>query len=1442
VVSSSSFSSVSSSSAISSSSSVGTLACAADECGPKAVIDDAAMVLYLTNDTANFAIDIGDNKNCYENVRYSFNGGPWVDAVTPRVYSKNVYNALRVDWGFGGIYGGGSYDFNTVNIVGMTGVPTYYGCYNMADNARELTEGCLLGYYAMALQDLPPGPGLSPVFFNDPTFVVYTSFIDSVATELTTRTNGHDFPHSGAAGVRLATIDNPLNYSCFVPVGDVGNTPHTVSARPAGDLFEISDPYAAGKTIGQVNYAYQLQKFELTRAELLEFLNTCFKSDPNHEVEILACTDQFGDANTTDTRPGGILRSGSPGNYSYTLTPYTTFTDINIPYDPAEYEKIPAFLPMMLALRLCNWLHNRVTNPNTTYTDDGAYDLTGFSFAPPDEQYSGFCIRETFTTNQETGERTPLITRKPGAKYFIPNADEWFKAAFYKGGSANAGYWQYLFNVDSLPDGSLPTSGACPHTSETDYAYPLSTLDPYTFTPLRFNCAAADCSGITIDVDGILIGADPDGFNGTICFKAFATNDCESAEKCIPVNICPKTPDIINFQTRFLAAVEGQSGTTNMVFSVVRTSSTNKRTTSVNWAVTGHGTNPASANDFVGGVYPSGTLTFPPGQHIQTITIPIQGDSTPELTEEFLITLSNPVAVGVSSAQRYCNGTPVSIQPVLGNYPTAIGQILTDEPVIRFDSDESAPETGSPTGLLQNNFITFTVLKIGAPTISCSVDWAISAHGTDPVSASDFASNSFATGTLTFASGETSKPITVEIQDDLIQEENETFKVVLSNPSGCSLGSPVIAYGTIIDNDDPAKSNFIKHNSLSVIQLPEGDTGLTNFDFEIARVNVTGVMPEISVDWAVTPPTTGWATAPWTDFNNTIGPGIYPSGTLTFAENETSKIITIEVLSNTVADGDRAFALTLSNVVGGALLQPASRLAYIKDDDAPPPPLPVQPACQISPITCGSFDISGAKIVAIYDNDPTGTELCSPMYCFNPSPDGTDTPCDANCLDCRGKCGQNSHSCNRAIFDFALNGRVIGQINLNNAGPPDTGLIPPGGSYGSRISTIYVPQLSPNEIPSDGNYNFSMTCALLQGCHFGIVWLQIYDTKDNLIFCDCVTNDQLIIASLCVGKDSNPPPGCHADSSSSSAVGPVTPVTLFDKSSWAGVVPEPYKTYLDAAADRWMQYVDFDPAAAGAIQAFYASRVPAETWTGIKLEAYEPYYDLDGDNKDVFASCGPTRYADLVTTSASVKFNATKFLLQVNTSWASSDRTDGGPLTAGQWIDILTHELGHALGIGTFWDPYFASAGAVPPINNFLDGASYVNAKNAYNHITGLTRSKVPLEDGGGAGTTSAHWENNYRASTYSGGGGVSYSGLYDELMIGFFDPNDPTFTFKLSRLSVRTLVDFGYVQVAVGEADPQVVTGLPMAASGSQIKHLNCKLPLTPQKDTTICIDNPPY
>jgi alpha-tubulin suppressor-like RCC1 family protein len=299
-------------------------------------------------------------------------------------------------------------------------------------------------------------------------------------------------------------------------------------------------------------------------------------------------------------------------------------------------------------------------------------------------------------------------------------------------------------------------------------------------------------------------------------------------------------------------------------------------------------------------------------------------------------------------------------------------------------------------------------------------------------------------------------------------------------------------------------------------------------------------------------------------------------------------------------------------------------------------------------------------------------------------------------------------------------------------------------------------------------------------------------------------------------------------------------IPLFDKASWASAVPEPYKTYLDAAADRWMAYAAFDQSIATAIKA-----AAGQSWNGIEINQYTAFFNtLNGDDySNVLAACSVSGYWDIIEPGTGIKFNTVSYNLFINTAWATS--TNGaGPLTTAQWIDVLTHELGHALGIGIFWDSSLAADGAVPPVNNFLDGNAYSQAQTAYNSLTGLTRTKIPLEDAGGGGTVSAHWENNNRTASYTGGGGVSYKGFFDELMIGSLNVSDPSFTLKLTPMSLKILVDFGYLQIGAGEGNPQPAIGLPLTTdAGGQIK-LNCgAIPQDPPTCAgTICLGSPPY
>lgn len=177
------------------------------------------------------------------------------------------------------------------------------------------------------------------------------------------------------------------------------------------EMVAVGDPGNAADTngFGAVNEIYRIGLFELTNEQYVEFLNAVAADDPNGLYDTVM---------TTSLR-GGIIRSGAPGSFTYTLKP-------NFGNKPAS-----GFC-WTDGARFCNWLHNGkpVGPQGPATTEDGAYDIS----LPIDQ-----------------------ISRKPGARFFIPSNDEWYKAAYYDpfdpgaDGSGTPDYWFYPTSSDVFP-------------------------------------------------------------------------------------------------------------------------------------------------------------------------------------------------------------------------------------------------------------------------------------------------------------------------------------------------------------------------------------------------------------------------------------------------------------------------------------------------------------------------------------------------------------------------------------------------------------------------------------------------------------------------------------------------------------------------------------------------------------------------------------------------------------------------------------------------------------------------------------------------------------------------------------------------------------------------------------------------------------------------------
>jgi len=209
---------------------------------------------------------------------------------------------------------------------------------------------------------------------------------------------------------------------------------------------------------------------------------------------------------------------------------------------------------------------------------------------------------------------------------------------------------------------------------------------------------------------------------------------------------------------------------------------------------------------------------------------------------------------------------------------------------------------------------TFTVTLSAPSTVPASVQFA-TADGTAKAG-SDYLSTS---GTLTFAPGETSKTIAVSVVGDTMQEDNETFLVLLSKPTGGATISTNAGVGTILDDDGPPAL------AINDVSQPEGNSGTTNMTFTVTLTAPSG--KPVSVDYATAD---GTATA-GSDYTST-------SGTLSFAPGQTSKTINVPIIGDTIVEPNETFLVQLSNAVGAPIVRNQGTGTILNDDQTPPPP------------------------------------------------------------------------------------------------------------------------------------------------------------------------------------------------------------------------------------------------------------------------------------------------------------------------------------------------------------------------------------------------------------------------------------------------------------------------------------------------------------------------
>jgi hypothetical protein len=217
----------------------------------------------------------------------------------------------------------------------------------------------------------------------------------------------------------------------------------------------------------------------------------------------------------------------------------------------------------------------------------------------------------------------------------------------------------------------------------------------------------------------------------------------------------------------------------------------------------------------------------------------------------------------------------------------------------------SVSDASLPEGNNSKHPMTFTV-SLSAPSIqTVSVHYATA--DVTATAGSDYLSR---TGLVTFMPGQTSKTVTVQVLGDTTPEDDETFDLVLSNPTNAVLVAGT-GVGTILDDDE------LRALSIGDATVTEPVSGTASATFQVSLDQASGKTVTVAYT------TIDGSALAGTDYQAT-------SGTLTFAPGQATQTITVPVLADPNPDGAETFTVELS-APGNATIARSDGVGTIDD-------------------------------------------------------------------------------------------------------------------------------------------------------------------------------------------------------------------------------------------------------------------------------------------------------------------------------------------------------------------------------------------------------------------------------------------------------------------------------------------------------------------------------
>ena len=392
---------------------------------------------------------------------------------------------------------------------------------------------------------------------------------------------------------------------------------------------------------------------------------------------------------------------------------------------------------------------------------------------------------------------------------------------------------------------------------------------------------------ITVTIVGDTIDESDEAFLITLSNPNNATIDDGVGRVTIVDDDSPVTVSIGD-----TSVVEGDSGTQTATFTVSLS-----RAVSQDVAVS-FATSDGTAT-FAGGDYSqaSGTLVFAAGQTTRTINVTVAGDTADENDETFAVTLSNPNGVQLGDATG--QATIVDDDGAGGG---GGGGGNTTDPAVAISDQSQVEGDGAASQIV------FIVTLSHASSGTVRVDYE-----TVPGTAAEGNDYTVTSGQLVFAAGETSKTVSVPIVGDTLDEDNETFTLLLPRVQGATYADSS-AIGTILDDDgSPAVS-------AADVSITEGDEGSTQVTLVVKLSAPSSEF--VSVDITTADGTARFADADFYSLSGSIG----------FSPGEVQRSIVLTVVGDREGEPDEYFTVDLANPDGATIGDPSARITIVDDD------------------------------------------------------------------------------------------------------------------------------------------------------------------------------------------------------------------------------------------------------------------------------------------------------------------------------------------------------------------------------------------------------------------------------------------------------------------------------------------------------------------------------